>query len=68
MEKLVVHSLINFPQDLEEFLEGIPLEFLEPAHRKIIDAVIDLSRDKRLITRETLLLELVRAFVRAKTS
>ncbi|BDQ28951.1 ATPase domain-containing protein [Helicobacter ailurogastricus] len=66
MEKLVVHSLINFPQDLEEFLEGIPLEFLEPAHRKIIDAVIDLSRDKRLITRETLLLELGEGFCQSQ--
>lgn len=62
MEKLVVHSLINFPQDLEEFLEDIPLEYLEPAHRKIVDALVALTTENRLITKETLLLELGESF------
>ncbi|WP_265341679.1 hypothetical protein [Helicobacter heilmannii] len=66
MEELIVHSAIVYPQDLEDFIEGIPLEYLEPSNRKIIDALLALVRANRLVNRETLILELGEKFCQSQ--
>ncbi|AFI03828.1 ATPase domain-containing protein [Helicobacter cetorum] len=63
LELIVINSMINYPKDIEEFLEGINPKFFEPTNQVILDALNSLKKKNHLITLETLKLALGQDFL-----
>ncbi len=53
-----MNSFINYPNDLEEFLEGIHISSFTPFNQKIIQALLDMKNKNHVIQLETIRLKI----------
>ncbi len=58
MQNLIMNSFINYPNDLEEFLEDIHISSFTPFNQKIIQALLDMKNKKHVIQLETIRLKI----------
>lgn len=58
MEYLITHSALCYPKSLPDFLEDLPLNFINPLCKRVLDMLLQMQDQGRLITLETLSLEL----------
>ncbi|TSA81485.1 AAA family ATPase [Helicobacter mehlei] len=62
LEKSIVRSCTAYPQWLEEFLEGLPLETFEPPHQQVLSALLELKNKNKPISLATLIQTLGQEF------
>ncbi len=58
MQNLIMNSFINYPNDLEEFLEDIHISSFTPFNQKIIQALLDMKNKNHVIQLETIRLKI----------
>ncbi len=58
MQNLIMNSFINYPNDLEEFLEDIHISNFKPFNQKIIQALLDMKNKNHVIQLETIRLKI----------
>ncbi len=58
MENLIMNSFINYPNDLEDFLEGISLKSFTPFNQKIIKALLEMKNKNQVVQLETIRLKI----------
>ncbi|WP_163499769.1 DnaB-like helicase C-terminal domain-containing protein [Helicobacter suis] len=63
MENSITNSAFSFPQFLEEFLDGLKLEYFEPANAQLLQAVLKLYNEGKVINLDTLKLWLGEDFM-----
>ncbi|GAA9772154.1 hypothetical protein VN0299_14720 [Helicobacter pylori] len=49
MENLIINSFINYPNDLEDFLEGISLKSFTPFNQKVIKALLEMKNKGQVV-------------------
>ncbi|GAA8759002.1 hypothetical protein VN1340_10950 [Helicobacter pylori] len=58
MENLIMNSFINYPNDLEDFLEDISLKSFTPFNQKIIKALLEMKNKGQVVQLETIRLKI----------
>ncbi|GAA7454603.1 hypothetical protein HpBHB18_09890 [Helicobacter pylori] len=58
MQNLIMNSFINYPKDLEEFLEEIPISNFTPFNQKIILALLEMKNKNQVIQLEIIRLKI----------
>ncbi|GHP42999.1 hypothetical protein VN0220_14920 [Helicobacter pylori] len=58
MENLIMNSFINYPNDLEDFLEGISLKSFTLFNQKIISALLEMKSKSQVVQLETIRLKI----------
>ncbi len=58
MQNLIMNSFINYPNDLEDFLEDIHISSFTPFNQKIIQALLDMKNKNHVIQLETIRLKI----------
>ncbi|WP_195834780.1 RAD55 family ATPase [Helicobacter pylori] len=58
MENLIMNSFINYPNDLEEFLEEIHISSFTPFNQKIIRALLEMKNKNQVVQLETIRLKI----------
>ncbi|WQU30711.1 helicase DnaB [Helicobacter pylori] len=58
MENLLVKSFLDYPQHIEDFLEGISLKSFSAFNQKVIKALVDMNRKNQPIRLETIKLKI----------
>ncbi|WQU95898.1 helicase DnaB [Helicobacter pylori] len=58
MQNLIMNSFINYPNDLEEFLEAIHISSFTPFNQKIIKALLEMKNKNQVVQLETLRLKI----------
>lgn len=58
MENLIMNSFINYPNDLEDFLEDISLKSFTPFNQKIIKALLEMKNKNQVVQLETIRLKI----------
>ncbi len=58
MENLIMNSFINYPNDLEEFLEEIHISSFTPFNQKIIKALLEMKNKNQVVQLETIRLKI----------
>ncbi len=54
MQNLIMNSFINYPNDLEEFLEAIHISNFTPFNQKIIKALLEMKNKNQVVQFETI--------------
>ncbi|WP_163556260.1 hypothetical protein [Helicobacter suis] len=63
MENSITNSAFSFPQFLEEFLDGLKLEYFDPANAQFLQAVLKLYNEGKVVNLDTLKLWLGEDFM-----
>lgn len=58
MQNLIMNSFINYPNDLEEFLEEIHITSFTPFNQKIIQALLEMKNKNQVVQLETIRLKI----------
>ncbi|GAA7277085.1 hypothetical protein ID0507_09510 [Helicobacter pylori] len=58
MENLLMNSFINYPNDLEDFLEEIHISSFTPFNQKIIKALLEMKNKSQVVQLETIRLKI----------
>lgn len=58
MENLIMNSFINYPNDLEDFLEDISVKSFKPFNQKIIKALLEMKNKSQVVQLETIRLKI----------
>ncbi len=58
MQNLIMNSFINYPNDLEEFLEEIHISSFTPFNQKIIKALLEMKSKSQVVQFETIRLKI----------
>ncbi len=58
MQNLIMNSFINYPNDLEEFLEEIHISSFTPFNQKIIQALLEMKNKNQVVQLETIRLKI----------
>ncbi|WP_257570187.1 ATPase domain-containing protein [Helicobacter pylori] len=58
MENLIMNSFINYPNDLEDFLEDIHISSFTPFNQKIIKALLEMKNKSQVVQLETIRLKI----------
>ncbi|EPZ67821.1 helicase DnaB [Helicobacter pylori UM038] len=58
MENLIMNSFINYPNDLEDFLEEISLKSFTPFNQKIIKSLLEMKNKNQVVQLETIRLKI----------
>ncbi|GAA8086570.1 hypothetical protein HpNP74_22890 [Helicobacter pylori] len=58
MQNLIMNSFINYPHDLEEFLEEIHITSFTPFNQKIIKALLEMKNKNQVVQLETIRLKI----------
>ncbi|WQY64250.1 helicase DnaB [Helicobacter pylori] len=58
MQNLIVNSFINYPDDLEDFLEEINISNFTPFNQKIIQALLEMKNRNQVVQLETIRLKI----------
>ncbi|GAA6953091.1 hypothetical protein VN0387_15120 [Helicobacter pylori] len=58
MENLIMNSFINYPNDLEDFLEDISPKSFTPFNQKIIKALLEMKNKSQVVQLETIRLKI----------
>ncbi|GHR86442.1 hypothetical protein VN0664_13970 [Helicobacter pylori] len=58
MENLIMNSFINYPNDLEDFLEDISLKSFTPFNQKIIKTLLEMKNRSQVVQLETIRLKI----------
>ncbi|GAA8800282.1 hypothetical protein DUHN25_15380 [Helicobacter pylori] len=58
MENLIMNSFINYPNDLEDFLEDISVKSFRPFNQKIIEALLEMKNKGQVVQLETIRLKI----------
>ncbi|WQV25647.1 hypothetical protein KVJ98_02235 [Helicobacter pylori] len=58
MQNLIMNSFINYPNDLEDFLEEIHISSFTKFNQKIIQALIDMKNKNQVVQLETIRLKI----------
>ncbi|UOS09373.1 ATPase domain-containing protein [Helicobacter pylori] len=58
MENLIMNSFINYPNDMEVFLEDISLKSFTPFNQKIIRALLEMKDKSQVVQLETIRLKI----------
>ncbi|GAA9671667.1 hypothetical protein HpVH12_15010 [Helicobacter pylori] len=58
MQNLIMNSFINYPNDLEEFLEEIHVSSFTPFNQKIIHALLEMKNKNQVVQLETIRLKI----------
>ncbi|GAA9198006.1 hypothetical protein Taiwan878_14350 [Helicobacter pylori] len=58
MEILIMNSFINYPNDLEDFLEDIDISNFTPFNQKIIKALLEMKNKSQVVQLETIRLKI----------
>lgn len=58
MENLIMNSFINYPNDLEDFLEDISLKSFTPFNQKIVKALLEMKNKSQVVQLETIRLKI----------
>ncbi len=58
MENLIMNSFINYPNDLEDFLEDIHISNFTAFHQKIIQALLEMKNKSQVVQLETIRLKI----------
>ncbi|GAA8833705.1 hypothetical protein VN1336_02440 [Helicobacter pylori] len=58
MENLIMNSFINYPNDIEDFLEGIHISSFKPFNQKIIMALLEMKNKSQVVQLETIRLKI----------
>ncbi|AGL70139.1 ATPase domain-containing protein [Helicobacter pylori] len=58
MENLIMNSFINYPNDLEDFLEDIHISSFTIFNQKIIQALLEMKNKKQVVQLETIRLKI----------
>ncbi|GAA7143084.1 hypothetical protein ID0308_15310 [Helicobacter pylori] len=58
MQNLIMNSFINYPNDLEDFLEGISISSFTTFNQKIIQALLDMKNKNQVVQLETIRLKI----------
>ncbi|GAA8452952.1 hypothetical protein HpDR51_11690 [Helicobacter pylori] len=58
MQNLIMNSFINYPNDLEEFLEEIHITSFTPFNQKIIKALLEMKNKNQVVQFETIRLKI----------
>lgn len=58
MENLIMNSFINYPNDLQDFLEEIHISSFTPFNQKIIQALLDMKNKSQVVQLETIRLKI----------
>ncbi|WP_254697045.1 RAD55 family ATPase [Helicobacter pylori] len=58
MENLIMNSFINYPNDLEEFLEEIHISSFTPFNQKVIQALLEMKNKNQVVQFETIRLKI----------
>ncbi|MFT2660093.1 RAD55 family ATPase [Helicobacter pylori] len=58
MENLIMNSFINYPNDLEDFLEDIRISNFTPFNQKIIMALLEMKNKSQVVQLETIRLKI----------
>ncbi|WP_121022097.1 ATPase domain-containing protein [Helicobacter vulpis] len=45
LERMVVHSVILYPESLEELLESVPLKYFTPLHQRVLERVLECQNE-----------------------
>ncbi|MFA4746736.1 ATPase domain-containing protein [Helicobacter pylori] len=58
MENLIMNSFINYPNDLQDFLEEIHISSFTPFNQKIIQALLEMKNKNQVVQLETIRLKI----------
>ncbi|WP_243877267.1 RAD55 family ATPase [Helicobacter pylori] len=58
MQNLIMNSFINYPNDLEEFLEDIHISSFTPFNQKVIQALLGMKNKSQVVQLETIRLKI----------
>ncbi|MFP6213846.1 RAD55 family ATPase [Helicobacter pylori] len=58
MQNLIMNSFINYPNDLEDFLEEIHVSSFTPFNQKIIHALLEMKNKSQVVQLETIRLKI----------
>ncbi|GAA9651230.1 hypothetical protein HpHCM43_14890 [Helicobacter pylori] len=58
MENLIMNSFINYPNDLEDFLEDISPKSFTPFNQKIIKVLLEMKNKSQVVQLETIRLRI----------
>ncbi|GAA8154775.1 hypothetical protein NP05234_14600 [Helicobacter pylori] len=58
MQNMIINSFINYPNDLEEFLEEIHISSFTPFNQKIIKALLEMKNKNQVVQLETIRLKI----------
>ncbi|WP_231174047.1 RAD55 family ATPase [Helicobacter pylori] len=58
MENLIINSFINYPNDLEDFLEDIHISSFTPFNQKIIKVLLEMKSKSQVVQLETIRLKI----------
>ncbi|MGN8392203.1 ATPase domain-containing protein [Helicobacter pylori] len=58
MQNLIMNSFINYPNDLEDFLEEIHISSFTPFNQKIIQALLEMKNKSQVVQLETIRLKI----------
>ncbi len=58
MQNLIMNSFINYPNDLEEFLEEIHISSFTPFNQKIIQSLLEMKNKNQVVQLETIRLKI----------
>ncbi len=58
MQNLIMNSFINYPNDLEDFLEEIHISNFNPFNQKIIQALLEMKNKSQVVQLETIRLKI----------
>ncbi len=58
MENLIINSFVNYPNDIEDFLEEIHITSFTPFNQKIIKALLEMKNKNQVVQLETIRLKI----------
>ncbi len=58
MQNLIMNSFINYPNDLEEFLEAVHISNFTPFNQKIIEALLEMKNKNQVVQLKTIRLKI----------